>query len=881
MSRFAGPVGWRFSGDKTRGFQLRGPARLLVQQTLDMLKGKPGNASQHKVLPDGSTIRVQVIVAGPGQAPITHVYIIAPGGKREVEIPVTIIDYDCGAVSRKVILEFGEGKDVFAGVETHQTPQGWLRIPQPQSVARQAVPLRNEFMTMADQAGMERGLRYSQHRRMRPGNYTGYMRQLVQLLLGIGIAQENTYEGRLVTDKLIPPLAVKAADHRKLKDTWGIYKNPPPEVAWVRYDYRWYRTHGLAWNAQGKCFVVQIGQQGVFAWPLAIDPDSIRPEFRVQYELIYPELFQADLSGVGLFDLFGGFPGWEQPPMNLDAWVRAGEGFELLSREAMNDFYSKMPMYTNCGWAFAPRDGFAVNTCYNWDGNVKRGFLYAVRFAIGEWVEPEPVAQSAQLAGMLPSLAPYLYRKIKRLSEDQVEGLINTARDDAEKAVELLKDLTVMSPGRGEAALSKMQDGLLYHPALREARGDRCFMPTTHPQIKFPEEMFNYQVSFDFSADNRSGEVPKLADGPVWACFVGDQLMVVNYFWEKKEPERLEPIDTREECQETGTWEYRRESTTFNRGHFYSNFFDLRRTLVSTPFSSKTTGKKVGGMDYYFTVQTIGNCGFMYHYNYYVYDTTHKQAESTRWWSGLAVPFGDRSIIYSATMAQEIGLREWRSVSQPTTPGRCGVTKWGYIYEWVCHWTGGCPSGKTKTGDDPCVLSPMLPDDVNPNNCCQDPPGFFEYKVCDDPNCRAWIGNRGKCPPYPCIFSAFYNDTVPRTTGYSTSDKAVNSFAWEIKVWGDTHIHGKSILKGADSGEDMERFDTPMSEWWWLSSPVCPPPYFCRFEVSVNSWGRSLINYDNQVDPMRVLHDGAPESMYIGSGATFFGYVSDEVISHG
>ena len=184
---------------------------------------------------------------------------------------------------------------------------------------------------------------------------------------------------------------------------------------------------------------------------------------------------------------------------------------------------------------------------------------------------------------------------------------------------------------------------------------------------------------------------------------------------------------------------------------------------------------------------------------------------------------------------EERGRAVSRTVSKPYSPGTTGYTKYGYVYEWIWHWVGSCPSGKSVPNPETCVLSPMIPDDFV-ENCLSEygPPEFPDYRVCDDDPFCTGDPTEESCPPYTIKYSAIYNDEVPDLPGYTNNEPVVNKYTWEVKIWGDTHLHGRVVLKGTDSGVDMERFETPMTDWWWLTSPTCDPPQYCSFDVAVN-----------------------------------------------
>lgn len=88
--KHVGPIGWEFSGDKTRCFQLIGPARVLVQQALDKIQARGGRGQQmeQKRLGDGSTIRVQVV--WNFESPVVRACLYAPKSTLDI-IPEQLI----------------------------------------------------------------------------------------------------------------------------------------------------------------------------------------------------------------------------------------------------------------------------------------------------------------------------------------------------------------------------------------------------------------------------------------------------------------------------------------------------------------------------------------------------------------------------------------------------------------------------------------------------------------------------------------------------------------------------------------------------------------------------------------------------------------------
>lgn len=882
---YLGQVAWKLAGDTNKCAALETHARIAIQWLFEQIQHASssttfGVRSNSWSRPTGEKISAFVTLDVRGiKRAWCEIYV--PGvTEQPIVVEIEFLeDYVCGAVTA-----FGIRDNKILGVTL--TDEGLVRTTQETAKYKLAVPLLPQFATLADSQAQTNGVQLSQYKRIKPGNYTGYMRQLVQLLLGIGIAQQTTFEEALVKANTIPSTP---------KPTVPPIDPPrtPGAILQVAYDYRAFKTHGLGWGIDGKCYIIQIAQSGVYAWPLSVLPESATAAGRTRYERLYPELFVPDLSEKCLFDLYGGFPTGEAFPIaaDLTKYVNAGEILKILSAAEVGDFFYKTPYSNSMGWAFAERSPLAVNTCWSVDStNIKKGYMYAIRWDIEEYIEPEWRQKTLNVLHAIPLTDELSRKKARRLSDEQADLVLDelSTRPADGGGEEWLKSFTDMynaikatPPVKATGEISKMSEGWLYHPAKFAATGRYCFGSTGHPQFKLPDEELGFNVSFDFGPAERGATPPRRCDTPIWACWINDQLFTINYFWEADVPREHPAEDTREPCQYTGSWYTTIPCYSSTQGNFYSNFFDYRREVITSPTTTRTTtGEWAGTEDSFSFNGYYEMCCTIVRTVYVNYSVNKKSTSSAFWAAGAAVPFGDRSIVYFGALAGTNGATEHNFFSPPTSVGTTGYYRYGQIYHFVCHWrSSNCPRDKTPMHtDNPCVMWELVPMDVV-ESCLSDfgAPEFPHYQPCDT-NPSGYNVEMNDC-----IFGLTYNSTVQPCENESTETPATNSLEWEVRMFGDTELHGRIVNAGAVHSSErlVDIYDTEITPWWFITSPACDGELFCSFSVAVNKWGNKITNYDNDLDPTETLHSGIPEAMHVGSHAVFSGYVSDEVFDYG
>jgi hypothetical protein len=180
-----------------------------------------------------------------------------------------------------------------------------------------------------------------------PGRYSGTMRKVVQMLLGLG--------------------------------------HP------INYEYGATRTHGIWLAADGTPWVIEIGIRGIYAAPMPVATDDATTLAN----------FRTAQSAAG-YDLdFIPRPENPIPPLDnaLTYAVENGTVLELAAASAMASFYALSPYFSACGWAFSYSGNSAQNTAWGWhgSGNPDSDFIEGYRFNVTIDGSSVPAASIAQV----------------------------------------------------------------------------------------------------------------------------------------------------------------------------------------------------------------------------------------------------------------------------------------------------------------------------------------------------------------------------------------------------------------------------------------------------------------------------------------------------
>lgn len=720
--------------------------------------------------------------------------------------------------------------------------------------------------------------RYSVHAHVKPSCFSGAMRKVAQLVLGLGRPIRPMWEQKWMGPAKRSPLKAKQTDlqtglPKEVRSPFGLYYAKPAltgrdqyEVPF-KFDYRFAKTHGISFDFDGKPWVVEISTRGVLAMPLYLDPVSTTTEGRARYLQSSPELED-------FFDEFGGIPLGITFPSGptFDKWKKAGEVVELLSAGAMSAFYNSGLFGTDVGWTFDSAGIEAHNCCVGFQNGLSTGNHYRVRIVIQRETLPEWSASKVQLLSLVAPKELYEYNKIRRMTESQAEGLVKTYKDDAKAGRTAFDNMTVAPTLIGQAQLDLLRSGFLYHPAR----------PRFQPQIKFPDSIWGGLVSFDFGPYIAGARVDR-CDAPMFVCHIDDEIEVVNYFADFRPVGDAPPgINTRQECQFTGTW----KAITYGgpavlRGNFYSSRWDWRKELYSDTTESTYSGRKLytqGNVsaDFFFAI-----CLSVTSFTYFAvrYESTTQQGRGHR--VSVAIPFNTRDCYYMAQHSWTNATYKTRGLYTEATEGP--QRQYWKLYNFVWHWVGLCGGVyNINAGSIRCIAKKF--GDIDVPSCVADRiPLEIEYSVCP----ANWDGRPVNGPltvyaPYwnnAIIGSANFPERSPPTSWSEPVDAGSATHEYEIRMISDSGkgeiITEKQKITGKDpvTQAPVTFYDLTMSDWWWRLSPDPDTGAMPWMGVTHSCLGNTIVNYHTDLDSMITKSIGEPANMHAGTGSCYVGVI--------
>jgi hypothetical protein len=386
-------------------------------------------------------------------------------------------------------------------------------VPGRQRVSRLAVEPHAFLSELKNEDPMGNGPKFHQYGKLRSSMYSGMMRKVVQIVMGLG---------KIGVAKMRDPNRPGTPDSDYLKSIAG------PGVQ-VRYDYKFYRTHGITVADDGRLWLVEISSfRGVIAMPLPLFPRSTSEGFKERARA------RKDDAMVFALEELGGLPTGESFSFSdgaIEAEIAKGNILRLLTRDELSEFYDFMGYSSAQGWAFSPDGREAHNTGWKiGDDKIQTGAWYQINIRI---------------------------------------GATNRNRRPGQPIAE------------GSANLRKVREGRIYcHPKGPAPRLKKHFLP-----FKYYEPLLEGLISHE-GVPAGEPEVAKLpvSDTPVFVCFVDGTLKVVFYY---HDPEYLErgPRKTMAgefgRCLLAGEWELVQGEKTRLPRMMYTNEYDYRREIQS------------------------------------------------------------------------------------------------------------------------------------------------------------------------------------------------------------------------------------------------------------------------------------------------------------
>lgn len=208
---------------------------------------------------------------------------------------------------------------------------------------------------------------YSQHRLIKPTMFSGKMRIVVQLLMGLGTQKAPKMKQQLAV-RAYPDDSVALETYRRdmVDEDRSKYDL---RLGSIDYWFLWHKTHGVYTTDGGRHYLIQIDNTGVWAMRLPVlamsqwaMPDDAKPHLRdMPLGFSFPAKDITDKEKESPWD-----------KAIKEGWVR-----QLLTAEDMAPFYDKLkPTYLECGWAFSLSGKKADNV--GWRYNAPRPYDFPV-----------------------------------------------------------------------------------------------------------------------------------------------------------------------------------------------------------------------------------------------------------------------------------------------------------------------------------------------------------------------------------------------------------------------------------------------------------------------------------------------------------------------
>jgi len=687
-----GPASIAIEGDVTRGAQYVPRAKHMLANLLARMRvGGLQQGSDHWVLDENDGSYAYAIVAGAVRKCVIVVGEVNGESQGVASFVAQVPDFYSGIVVGGTII----GKDDPQNKQQRKLHAFWptphcaqlFKLPTSTfDTVKLAVDPYNVFFSDLGNTNSESPLVFSQYLKLKPTMYSGLMRQVVQFLMGFGKqAKKSIYDKAQPKIKAKKPLPAPANNPDANLTTYqrDVKKNGVQ----IRFDWRWYRTHGITKATDGTLWIVEVSNsRGVLAFRLPINSLTLDPKFRKKLENL------GDDAGLYALDHLGAWPTGESiPTTSVDSWKRAGLVIELATQNDMQPFYHNGAFSSQMGWAFSPDGREAHNTCNGWDGDMQNAQHYALDISIGNFRKVDPPKGAQALKARFQSLQgqkefqdryPAIMAKIDRLSDRDCDSYIERT-DPADELFNDLDSVQLDACAAGSAHLSLVSKSPLYYPGKYQI------------MIKFPWPELGYLMSHDMRS---SGPVADTrCDATVHVFWAGGELKYVRYFRDPRPGPTNVHTDDFEDCMWVGTWHSHDETGPRPIGpQMYTNDFDARQETASETVDTTITSKDLG----YWEVGIQDDLvypphAWLFRSKRFLRTTSIKRVQGAGQGAAVTVPFYDRCAYY------------FTSVVGSSSTQVFGGTDYPILYDpWFCNtWRnfGGWTSGHDEHPDKCCI----------------------------------------------------------------------------------------------------------------------------------------------------------------------------------
>lgn len=546
---------------------------------------------------------------------------------------------------------------------------------------------------------------WTQYLKLRPTWYSGTMAAVVQIVAGYGrqrLAElpENPVERAAL--KIPEPVRQKILvelQHPRLPG----YTGEPDEDGWIRYDYRFFRCNGVAFDSSGAPWLLQVKSAGVFAMPLPTIPATTTNAFRAWIEE------KGDQEILSILDTFGGMPTGENFPVlgeDFEAWRRAGAIIKVCNTA---DFYEFEQYYIACGWSFNSRGTEAFNTCRTYTPqDMLEGYAYKMSLRLVPaqrrgLVQPQWHIDQLLTRSDLARIDAYMSSLYSAITENSPRNLAIKYKVARQSGATILERA---DGGRKGSDDVEYWNGLEAEPIAAHSGNVRrvgkgpLYWPEKHPhamgKLKFPELSGQGCESFPMNQPYTGPAVR--SDTIVFGCYVEDQLKVIKWFYDPSKYKQQD-ASTFEDLMIVGQWE---QTITMGdsriAGHFYTTDFDDRSQLAPTEVHTEVVGRDLGyGNPRYHSPPLLHKAGWITRSRYYTHETTTSVVNGPWLDIAVCVPVFERDgFLYAyeggSTSTWNTAVGERHSMEDPNYYGV-------WTFDFIFHYIGS--SGKTGGGPDP------------------------------------------------------------------------------------------------------------------------------------------------------------------------------------
>lgn len=712
-----------------------------------------------------------------------------------------------------------------------------------QDVEKLTVEPYKEFAGVLGPPENYQGPTYSQYVKLKPTMYSGSMCGVVQLLMGFGRQQKKS-----LYDRTDPPIGTHRQRKEDTEKPTPYQRDVKHDGLQIRYDWRWYRTHGITFGEDGTPWLVEIGHtRGIIAMPLPVNKTSKLQAFRDKLGDM------GDSAGLYALDKLGAFPTGESfPDKALESWIRAGRVLRLLTADEMEPFYRHGAFSSALGWAFSESGQEAHNTCVSYDPDYfQTAYHYAIELSIGELDEREPAPAAAGLKSRFRDLQSddryqAVMWKIDHMTDTEIREWISRAGTD-QQVFDALDDYEVAPVAVGTGRLWQQERGRLYK------RGK-----LSQYDLKFPSPELGYLLSWDMQPAIQSAQFHGRCDTTVHVFFVGEQLKYVRFFHDPRSIPWEKVTDDSDGCKLIGTFTRTEEHGGRSLPVMvYSNDFDDRTELSGSRSIAVEKDIDMG----YSAVEVWDNIVLPY-LGGVTRTKRFRSCTDTQTWSGestasaMVVPFYDRSAYYYATayIAQAHSHSYSCRYKSQGDPWACST--WRNFPGWTGGWVGGITNGHWAwLAQHPSGCGPVTARTV------EAPGATYSGSKCSDfadsgPWCFTCDNADGmvySIPPPP----------LPKSTSETERDK-VKLTTWLVSSCNLTP------LRIAKEDRTMLNYMNP----WFLMSPDPETGFTQYMDETHNAFGDSdVMRYFDEPNG-KVLTKGAPQPPGLDkNNATFIGVV--------